>query len=56
MRSMTTPVQTQFGDAWWADAGEEQEEGCPGGLALCTLIVLLASAPGFGVLLTLLLD
>ena len=52
---MTTPVQTQFGDAWWADAGE-QEERCTGGLGLWTLLVLLASAPGIGVVLALLLD
>jgi len=52
---MTTPVQAHFSDSWWADSGVEEERR-PGGLGLWALIGLLALTPGFGVLLTVLLD
>jgi hypothetical protein len=55
IRAMTTPVHAHFSESWWADSGVE-EERTPGGFELWALIVLLASSPGIGVLLTVLLD
>lgn len=52
---MTTPVQAHFSDTWWDDSRPDEDED-PGGLGLCSLIVLLSIAPGLGVLLTVLLD
>ncbi|WP_167772957.1 hypothetical protein [Ramlibacter humi] len=52
---MTTPVQAHFSDSWWADSGVDDDRH-PGGFGLWALIVLLALAPGAGVLLTMFLD
>ena len=55
MPRMTTPVHAHFSDSWWADSGVDDERH-PGGFELWALIVLLALAPGVGVLLTVFLD
>ena len=52
---MTTPVHAHFSDSWWADTGVVEENG-RGGLGLWRLVALLSTAPGVGVLLTVVLD
>ncbi len=52
---MTTPVHAHFSESWWNDSGMSEDRR-PGGFGLWALIVLLALAPGAGVLLTVLLD
>ncbi len=51
---MTTPVHAHFSDSWWADTGVV-DEGRRGGLGLWLMIALLSTAPGVGVLLTVVL-
>lgn len=52
---MTTPVHAHFSESWWADTGAVEEAG-RGGLGLWLMIALLTTAPGVGVLLTVVLD
>ncbi len=52
---MTTPVRAHFSDSWWADTGVVEERR-RGGLGLWLMIALLSTAPGVGVLLTVVLD
>lgn len=52
---MTTPVHAHFSDSWWADIGAVEEQR-RGGVGLWLMIMLLSTAPGIGVLLTVVLD